>query len=109
MTVENWRTDSPRPSLRSATPLINEGGKGAPQERNRAGEGQERLALHRARIVSGHWPQKEKIMHYFLWIDWVRRIVSVQEAEGFELLQYKTHQDMLNFAVVKGLDGFGIQ
>lgn len=48
-------------------------------------------------------------MHYFLWIDWVRRIVSFQEAEGFELLQYKTHQDMLNFAVIKGLDGFGIQ
>ena len=48
-------------------------------------------------------------MNYCLWIDWVQRVISFQKAEGFELLQYKTHQDMLNFAVIKGLDGFGIQ
>lgn len=48
-------------------------------------------------------------MYYSLWINWARRIVSFQKAEGFEELQYSTHQDMLTFAVNKGFDGFGIQ
>ena len=48
-------------------------------------------------------------MNYSLWIDWIRRIVSFQEADGFEELQYETHQEMLNFAVGKGFDGFAIQ
>ncbi len=42
-------------------------------------------------------------MYYSLWIDWIRRIVSFQEVDGFEELHYETHQEMLNFAVGKGL------
>lgn len=46
---------------------------------------------------------------YSLWINWSKRVVSFQEAEGFVQLHYPTHEAMLRFAVAKGLDGFGIQ
>lgn len=48
-------------------------------------------------------------MSFSIWINWKQRIVSFQKAAGFEELQYPTHDEMLLFAVTKGLDGFGIQ
>lgn len=46
---------------------------------------------------------------YSLWINWSRRIVSFQQADGFVELRYPTHDAMLRFAVDRGFDGFGIQ
>lgn len=46
---------------------------------------------------------------YSIWVNWKRRIVSFQKAEGFEELQYPTHEDMFQFVIAKGFDGFGIQ
>ena len=51
--------------------------------------------------------EKEKV--YSLWVDWKNRVISFREAEGFEELQYPTHQEMFDFAIEKGFDGFGIQ
>lgn len=48
-------------------------------------------------------------MPYSIWISWKRHIISFQKAEGFEELHYPTHDEMLRFAVTKGLEGFGIQ
>lgn len=49
------------------------------------------------------------IMRYSIWVNWKQRIVSFQKAEGFEELRYPTHEDMFQFAIAKGFDGFGIQ
>lgn len=44
-----------------------------------------------------------------VWINWDRRIVSFEEAEGFERLEYPSHDEMFQFAIDKTMDGFAIQ
>ena len=44
-----------------------------------------------------------------VWVDWVRRIVSFHEVEGFQVLVYPTHEEMFAFVIEKGFAGFGIQ
>ena len=46
---------------------------------------------------------------FCLWVDWSRRVVSFEKAEGFEELRYETHDEMFRFAIEKGNEGFGIQ
>ena len=46
---------------------------------------------------------------YPIWVNWERRIISFHQAEGFEMLLYPTHEQMLSFAVSKGYAGFAIQ
>ncbi len=45
----------------------------------------------------------------FLWVDWEKRVISFNEKDGFEKLEYPTHKQMFEFAVEKGYAGFGIQ
>lgn len=51
--------------------------------------------------------REEKI--YSIWVDWEHRIISFHEEEGFERLDYTTHEEMFTFAIAKGFAGFGIQ
>jgi len=44
-----------------------------------------------------------------VWVNWDRRVISFQEAEGFEVIYFQTHGQMLDFAVSKGTEGFGLQ
>lgn len=44
-----------------------------------------------------------------IWVDWTRKIVSFQEAAGFEKLEYSTHDEMFQFAIEKTMNGFAIQ
>ena len=44
-----------------------------------------------------------------VWINWEHRVVSFLEAEGFERLEYPSHDEMLWFVIGKGNEGFGIQ
>ena len=44
-----------------------------------------------------------------IWVDWSRRIVSFQEAAGFEKLEYPTHDELFQFAIEKSMAGFAIQ
>ena len=44
-----------------------------------------------------------------IWVDWNRRIVSFQEAAGFEKLEYPTHDERFQFAIEKTMAGFAIQ
>ena len=44
-----------------------------------------------------------------VWINWDRRIVSFEEVEGFERLEYPSHDEMFQFAIDKTMDGFAIQ
>ena len=44
-----------------------------------------------------------------IWVNWEERIISFQKADGFEELQYPSHEEMLRFAIDKGSEGFGIQ
>ena len=44
-----------------------------------------------------------------VWVDWDNRVISFQKAEGFEELQYSTHEEMFAFVIEKGSAGFGIQ
>ena len=46
---------------------------------------------------------------YPLWINWETRVISFHEADGFERLEYSTHEEMFAFAIRKGFEGFGIQ
>ena len=36
-----------------------------------------------------------------VWINWDRRIVSFEEVEGFERLEYPSHDEMFQFAIDK--------
>ena len=51
---------------------------------------------------------EEKKVHS-IWVDWENRVISFRKAEGFEELQYTTHEEMFAFAIEKGFGGFGIQ
>ena len=44
-----------------------------------------------------------------VWINWDKRIVSFQEAEGFEKLEYPSHDEMFQFAIDITMDVFAIQ
>jgi len=52
--------------------------------------------------------EKEK-MKFSIWVNWEYRIISFQQVDGFEQLQFPTHEEMFRFAVEKGNEGFGIQ
>jgi len=51
----------------------------------------------------------EKDNGFFLWIDRNRKVISFEEAKGFEQLCYPTHEEMFRFAIEKGNEGYGIQ
>ncbi len=53
--------------------------------------------------------EEEETEIYSVWVDWDNRIVSFEEAEGFERLEYTSHEEMFDFVVKKGFAGFGIQ
>lgn len=53
--------------------------------------------------------EKEEKTVWPVWVDWKRRIVSFREAEGFERLEYPTHEEMFRFAIDRTIEGFAIQ
>lgn len=53
--------------------------------------------------------KEQKEAEHLVWVDWVRRIVSFHEVEGFQVLAYPTHEEMFAFVIEKGFAGFGIQ
>ena len=52
---------------------------------------------------------EEKALVYSIWVNWEKRIISFDKAEGFQELQYKTYEEMFRFAIERGNEGFGIQ
>lgn len=46
---------------------------------------------------------------FSVWVNWEQRVISFTEENGFEELQYPTHDEMFRFVVEKGNQGFGIQ
>ena len=46
---------------------------------------------------------------WYIWVDWEKRIVSFQEAAGFQRLAYPTHEEMFQFAIGKTMEGFAVQ
>ena len=53
--------------------------------------------------------KKEEEKMYSIWVNWKKRIISFEKEDGFQELQYKTHEEMFRFAIRKGNEGFGIQ
>jgi len=53
--------------------------------------------------------EKQEEASCSLWVDWGKRIVSFEKAEGFEECRYSDYGSMLAFAVKMGSEGFGIQ
>ena len=53
--------------------------------------------------------ENEETDVFSVWVDWQNRIVSFQQAEGFEKLEYPTHQEMFQFAIEKSMSGYAIQ
>ena len=43
---------------------------------------------------------------YSIWVNWDKRIISFEKEEGFQELQYKTHDEMFRFAIRKGNEMF---
>ena len=52
---------------------------------------------------------KEDVKNYPIWVNWETKVISFQEAPGFEKLEYPTKKEMFAFAIEKGFSGFGIQ
>lgn len=53
--------------------------------------------------------EKEERKVFPIWVDWESRIVSFQKVDGFEKLEYPTHDEMFQFAIEKSMTGFAIQ
>jgi hypothetical protein len=52
---------------------------------------------------------KEEEMVFSIWVSWESRVISFTEADGFEELNFPTHEKKFEFAIEKGYEGFGIQ
>ena len=46
---------------------------------------------------------------FSIWVDWENRVISFSEENGFEELQFPSHEEKFKFAIDKGNEGFGIQ
>ena len=44
-----------------------------------------------------------------IWVHWERKVISFREAEDFTELTFPTHEEMFQFAIEKGSEGYGIQ
>jgi len=51
---------------------------------------------------------EEKNVHS-IWVNWEKRVISFSEEDGFEELQFQTHEEKFKFAIERGNEGFGIQ
>ena len=43
--------------------------------------------------------KEEEEEMYSIWVNWEKRIISFEKVEGFQELQYKTHDEMFRFAL----------
>lgn len=53
--------------------------------------------------------ERKEARPWLIWVDWEKRVISFQEAAGFEKLEYPSREEMLAFAIEKGSSGFAIQ
>ena len=53
--------------------------------------------------------EREESQIWSVWIHREQRVVSFREAEGFERLEYPTHDEMFDFAIQKTREGFALQ
>ena len=60
-------------------------------------------------VITDDMSKEEEEEMYSIWVNWEKRIISFEKVEGFQELQYKTHDEMFRFAIEKGNEGFGIQ
>ena len=53
--------------------------------------------------------EREDKTVFSVWVNWERRVVSFTQENGFEELTFLTYEEMFQFAIGKGNEGFGIQ
>lgn len=53
--------------------------------------------------------EREEETVFSIWVNWERRVISFTQENGFEELTFPTHEEMFQFAIGKGNEGFGIQ
>lgn len=53
--------------------------------------------------------EKKEERAWTLWVNWEKRVISFQEAAGFEKLNFPSHEEKFAFAIEKGSSGFAIQ
>ena len=46
---------------------------------------------------------------FSIWVNWEKRVISFSQEDGFEELQFPTHEEKIKFAIERGNEGFGIQ
>ena len=52
---------------------------------------------------------RDKEKPFSLWVNWETKVISFSEENGFEELQFPTHEEKFKFAIDRGNEGFGIQ
>ena len=60
-------------------------------------------------VITDDMSKEEDEEMYSIWVNWEKRTISFEKVEGFQELQYKTHDEMFRFAIERGNEGFGIQ
>ena len=53
--------------------------------------------------------EREEKRTFSIWVNWENRVISFSEEEGFEELQFQTHEEKFKFAIERGNEGFAIQ
>ena len=46
---------------------------------------------------------------FSIWVNREKRVISFSQEDGFEKLQFQTHEEKFKFAIERGNEGFGIQ
>ena len=53
--------------------------------------------------------EREEETVFSIWVNREKRVISVSEEDGFEEIQFQTHEEKFKFAIERGNEGFGIQ
>ena len=52
---------------------------------------------------------EEGYSEFFVWIDWLNKVISFREVNGYEKKRFQTHDAMLNYVIERSSAGFRIQ
>lgn len=52
---------------------------------------------------------EEGYSEFFVWIDWLNKVISFREVHGYKKKRFQTHDAMLNYVIERSSAGFRIQ
>ncbi len=60
-------------------------------------------------VTTNAMEDREEETVFSIWVSWESHVISFTEVDGFEELNFPTHEKKFEFAIEKGYEGFGIQ